>query len=290
MDAHGIDGLARSLAGARTRRSLVKGLAAGLAVVATGRFGFGEAAAAGDFPSIVRNYYDSIEKHSWTKAYNYLGNSLQQAQSFDQFVAGFADTAYTAVAIGSTSTLSGGRMKILATVTAWLNDGSPQLFDGYYIVGVEGGSAKILDAHLSVEDGSSISHLCQASQLHTSVSGSSATGHRFADITVTNTGEICTLAGMPSVVIKDSHGHQLIRGKREAGTTIPARAIDTGDSSTLSLSWGNWCGDPVTGQVSASITLPGQSGHLTIHNAIGVPPCLGDPGSASSLQVKPWTL
>jgi hypothetical protein len=49
----------------------------------------------------------------------------------------------------------------------------------------------------------------------------------------------------------------------------------------------NWCGNAITDPVKASISLPGATGHFSVSNAIGVPPCLGE-SVPSSLSVRPW--
>lgn len=286
MDASGIDGIARSLAGARSRRSLLKGLAAGVAVVAAGKVGIGTVAASGGAEQFVIDYYDALQKHSWSKAYNLLGGAFHQDQSLDDFIAGFAETAYTSVEVGHVASASGGRYAVGVVVNAWLSDGSPQQYVGTYFVGREGGVAKIVGAELEVGDSYSLAPLCFAGQLSASAAGGSATGHRYSDITVTNNGDVCVLAGMPSVSIKDKHGSTLIKGKRAGGTSISAVPLGNGESALLSLDWTNWCGGAVSGQVKASISLPGETGHFTVGNAIGVPPCVG--GGTSALAITPW--
>jgi hypothetical protein len=291
MDANGIDGLARSLAGSHSRRSLLKSFAAGLAVVAAGSIGLHDASAANS-GKIVTDFYDAIEKHEWAKAYGYLGSSMQAAQSLADFTAGFHDTAWTEVHVFTIG--SGATYSISVRIFAWLNDGTPQHFDGTYTAGHENGVLKILDASLHTGPTTGMLRLCRSSQLHASVTGDSATGHRYSKITVTNTGDPslysdgCTMVGMPGVLITNANGAHVIRGKRETGAALTSMPLNGGDSAVLQLDWTNWCGADIPDPIKATITLAGNSGHLTLNNPIGVPPCLGNPGSASHLSVRPW--
>ena len=56
----------------------------------------------------------------------------------------------------------------------------------------------------------------------------------------------------------------------------------------LRAHWSNWCGAKINGQVTTTVLLPGVQGSFTGLQGIGVPPCLGNPGSASTLRFKPW--
>jgi hypothetical protein len=90
-----LDDVARGLASARSRRSLLKGMFAALAVGAVGRFGgIPEASAAGNEQFVIE-YYDAIQKHSWEMAYNLLGSKFHKKQTLQQFKDGFAQTVFT---------------------------------------------------------------------------------------------------------------------------------------------------------------------------------------------------
>jgi len=289
MDAKTFDVMAKSLAGSRSRRSLIKGVAAGLAVVAAGRVGLGGVSASSGVEQFVIDYYDAIQKHQWSTAYGILGSKFHQKQTLAQFTAGFDDTAYTSVAIQHvTGVLTGNKYGVDVVINAWKNDGSPQAFSGRYFIGREGGVSKIVDASIKTASTSGLSPLCQASNLGITLTGDAGTGHRFGNLTATNNGGACTLAGMPSVVLRDSHNHELIRGKRESGTTITAVPLESGDSALLQMDWVNWCGASVSGSTKLSVSLPGSTGKFTVSPAIGVPPCLSDPGGTSSFILRPW--
>lgn len=285
MDGHAFDGVTKGLAGVRSRRSFLKGLVAGAAVLAAGRFRGRRAAAAGN-EAVVIAYYDAIQKHSWQKAYNLLGGKFHQRQTLDQFIAGFADTAFTSVDVrGVSNALPGNTYGIDVVVNAWLKNGTPQRFTGRYFVGREGGVAKIVDANLVVADASGSAPLCRAGQLGFTAQADAGAGNRYSAITVTNTGGACTLAGQPGVSLK-SGATKLLSGKREPNTTLAPVPLGPGASAVLQLGWTNWCGAGVSGDVAAVITLPGTAGTITVPAAIGVPPCLGAGGS--SLRIRPW--
>src|SRR5215213_5310994 len=114
----------------------------------------------------VIDYYDAIQKHPWSKAYNLLGSKLCKKQTLQQFTDGFASTAFTSVEIGHvTGQLSGNTYGVDVVTDAWLNDGTPQAFSGRYFIGREGGVTKIVDATINVADASGLAPLCYASDL-----------------------------------------------------------------------------------------------------------------------------
>jgi hypothetical protein len=273
-----------------TRRALLKGITAGLAVAGTGFVRRANVAAASTGnEQFVLDYYDAIQRHAWKTAYNLLGAKFHRAQTLQQFVDGFASTAFTTVEISHvTGQLSGNRYGVDVVIHAWLDDGTPQAFSGRYFVGREGGVAKIVDATIEVADASGLAPLCFASDLRTGLAGNAGTGHRFGDLTVVNQGAGCMLAGMPGVTIKDQNGKRLVSGKREPNSVMSAVTLEPGDVALLQLDWTNWCGSPIASDVTVNVSLPGSTGTLTVGHGFGVPPCLGDSNSASNLAVRPW--
>jgi hypothetical protein len=290
MSQYMLDDFAREFAKNQTRRSLLKGIAAGLVVAATGSIRRTDVAAASSGnEQFVLDYYDAIQRHAWKTAYNVLGAKFHAAQSLQQFIDGFAETAFTSVEIGHvTGQLTGNRYGVDVVIHAWLDDGTPQAFSGRYYVGREGGVAKIVDAKIQVSDASGVAPLCFASDLATDLSGNAGTGHRFGDLVVFNQGSACTLAGMPGVLIKNQNGQNVVSGKREPNTTIQSVSLEPGDSALLQLDWTNWCGNQISGDVRVTVSLPGSTGSFTVNHGFGTPPCLGDPNSASHLFVRPW--
>jgi hypothetical protein len=284
-----LDDVARGLASTRSRRSLLKGIVVAAAAVSAGRvFGAPGVLAAGN-EQFVLDYYDAIQRHSWSKAYNVLGSKFHQKQTLQQFTDGFAETAFTSVEIGHvTGQLSGNRYGVDVVINAWLNDGTPQAFSGRYYIGREGGVTKIVDASIKVANTSGMAPLCFAGDLATELSGDAATGHRYGDLLVTNQGTTCTLAGLPHVTIKNNSNKALISGRREPGSVMRAVAIDGGQSGLLQLDWTNWCGSEITGDVKVAVTLAGHTGNFTVNHGFGIPGCFSEPGGASSLLFRPW--
>jgi hypothetical protein len=225
-----------------------------------------------------------VQKHDWTRAYRILGSKIQHNQSYDSFVQGYAKTQYTSVRIDH----AGDDGKVTVTIRAWLVDGAPQQFEGFYKVGTERGVHRILSASIESVDANNIPPLCRAEDLGASIAANAGAGHRFGEITVVNEGAACTLAGMPRVSISSANGRRLISGKRSSGTTISAVQLEQGYAALLELDWSNWCGETITGDVRVNVTLGPGTGRKVIEGGFGVPPCLGEPESASTLNVKPW--
>lgn len=283
MKSHRLDTFARQLATPHSRRTVLKTIAAGLTLAVAGLRESGSARAA--FPEeVVLDYYDAVQKHEWRKAYDLFGANLQRAHSYDSFIQGYAKTQCSSVRIDNV----GDDGVITVTVVAWLVDGTPQQFEGFYKVGTERGKNRILSAKIESVDASSVPPLCIAEKLGASMTSNAGTGHRFGEITVVNEGDACTLAGMPRVSISTAGGKRLISGKREPATTIQAVRLEKGNSALLELDWTNWCGATITGDVKVNVTLGAETGRKVIDHGFGVPPCLGEPGSASRLAVKPW--
>ncbi len=101
----------------------------------------------------VNTYYTHINAQDYQDAYNLWGSSYQHSTSYAVFSQGFATTQKTSVQIGNAVTLSNGTVKVPATVTATVSDTASttvNTYQGYYIVGQEQGSQKLLSANLQL--------------------------------------------------------------------------------------------------------------------------------------------
>ena len=95
--------------------------------------------------TLVQHYYDDINNKNYAASYALLGSQMQQnQQSYDQYTAGFADTQQDAITITSTSQQADGTVRVDLTLQATHTDSTQQTYQGYYIVGPENGSLKIL--------------------------------------------------------------------------------------------------------------------------------------------------
>src|SRR5262249_24185411 len=210
-------------------------------------------------------------------------------QTYDQFVAGFSDTAY--VELSSVQNGTGGtpnHSPVDVRVVAWHTDGTIHQYSGTYYVGIVGGTPKIVDASIS-EDPAPTNQppLRRAADLGTPSSGNSAAGSRFLTITLTNKGHgACVLGGFPHVQVRDASHARVISASEENGVTITTVRLAPNQKATLDLRWNNWCEAQPSGPLSTLVTLPGTLGHLTVPAAPGVPPCLGN--GASHLTEKPF--
>lgn len=96
---------------------------------------------------VVLNFYDAINTGDFEYAYALLGGSWRLGQSYNNFVQGFAATAWDDVVVLSTTE---GRTSSTVTIAldAYQKDGSVKYFRGTYTVGYEGGIHRILSGTL----------------------------------------------------------------------------------------------------------------------------------------------
>ncbi len=103
---------------------------------------------------VVQHYYDDINSRDYQAAYSLLGSQFQSSQSYNQFVSGYAHTEHDNLSTSAVTALSDGTFNVPATVVA-TEDNVPgpgthqSTYQGYYIVGQENGTLKILSANFS---------------------------------------------------------------------------------------------------------------------------------------------
>jgi serine/threonine protein kinase len=98
---------------------------------------------------VVQRYYNAINQSDYQTAYQQWGAAYQNANPYDQFAKGFANTRHDDVVINSITPLSDGTVKVDFTLFATEQTSSGTTvkeFQGYYIVGQENGSWKLLTA------------------------------------------------------------------------------------------------------------------------------------------------
>jgi hypothetical protein len=92
----------------------------------------------------------TVDARDFQTAYSLLGGSLRGQQSYQAYVAGYANTVSATVQILAVSPAAGGTYNIQARVLARNTDGSVQQYAGTYTVGLEGGVLKIVEAHVQL--------------------------------------------------------------------------------------------------------------------------------------------
>ncbi|HEX6484607.1 MAG TPA: serine/threonine-protein kinase [Ktedonobacteraceae bacterium] len=99
----------------------------------------------------VQHYFDDINIRDYSDAYNFLGSNLQNKQTYSDFVSGFSNTEHDNIQIGNITSNSDGTFNVSVTINA-TEDNVPgpgthiSIYQGYYIVGMENGQWKLLDA------------------------------------------------------------------------------------------------------------------------------------------------
>ncbi len=98
--------------------------------------------------TLLKNYYSDINNKDYQDAYAMLGSQLQAQQSYSNYASGFSNTQQDTITITNTSQQADGSVRLDVTLNAAMTDGSTQTYTGYYIIGTENGSLKILQGHL----------------------------------------------------------------------------------------------------------------------------------------------
>lgn len=102
--------------------------------------------------AVVQQYYNDINNTDYQSAYNLWGSSYQSSHSYSNFANGFANTVQDTVTFGTITPLSDGTVQVGITLQAVNNNSSggttTSTFQGYYIVGQENGSWKLLSSNI----------------------------------------------------------------------------------------------------------------------------------------------
>lgn len=138
--------------------------------------------------------------------------------------------------------------------------------------------------------GSIAASLCLALSVQVT-SWTGATGHRIATVELQNLGpDPCTLPALMQPQLVDGNGAVLIDvsppGVSEAMTVASGGVLRTMVQDS------NYCGPAPVPPVSIAFLIPGLprvvASPLTSTDTSGLPPCLGLPGSAGTVEMQPW--
>jgi hypothetical protein len=101
--------------------------------------------------AVVLQYYDDINNKNYQDAYNLQKFSDQGNQGYDHFVNGYANTLHVDVTIDNIFPLADGTVRVEVTLHALDSTSSGNVtktYQGYYIVGPDNGTWKLLSAHI----------------------------------------------------------------------------------------------------------------------------------------------
>lgn len=100
----------------------------------------------------IEQYYTYVNAQDYQNAYTIWGSAEQAQQPYNSFVAGYANTIHDTVTITSLTPQPDGTVVANVTIQATEQSSSGQVvntYQGYYVLGIENGSWKFLDAHFS---------------------------------------------------------------------------------------------------------------------------------------------
>jgi hypothetical protein len=117
-----------------------------------------------------------------------------------------------------------------------------------------------------------------------------AAGHRIAHVELTNPGPSpCTVPAMARPQLVDGEGTVLIDGSNPTSSDV--LTMGPGDVLTTLVQDGNYCGPAPVAPVSVAFVLT-DGGRIVADpfsaTDATVPPCLGTPGSAGTIEMQPW--
>lgn len=95
----------------------------------------------------IQEYYRAINARNYQAAYNLWGSNFQSTNSYNSFVAGYANTRHDELTITSTTPLSDGTISMDITLKATEDTASgivSSTYQGTYIIGLENGAWKFL--------------------------------------------------------------------------------------------------------------------------------------------------
>ena len=105
----------------------------------------------------VSLYYADINSKNYQRAYTLWGSHYRSSTSYQTFSQGFANTQRDDLKLGDATQLSDGTVRVPVTVTAIISSSGSltmNTYQGYYIVGIEGGQPRLLNANLQLTDSS----------------------------------------------------------------------------------------------------------------------------------------
>jgi hypothetical protein len=201
----------------------------------------------------VVGYFHAINQKDYAQAYAYLGDAMQQTQSYESFAAGFSETEKDTVTITdiSPSTADPDQLAVTLHLDADQIDGTTRKYDGTWFVGIEGNVPKIVSASVAEEASAAITptpvpnNLCRSPLTKVTASYSAVGTSIAGSIIVTYSGErsTCVLEGVPQIEIVDANGTVLKTAQVALNPGIVPKplVLENNQQAELRFIWSNWC-------------------------------------------------
>jgi hypothetical protein len=201
----------------------------------------------------VIGYFRAINQQDYAQAYAYLGETMQQAQSYESFAAGFSETKRDTVTISdiSPSKVDPDQLAVTLHLDAEQIDGTTRKYDGTWFVGIEGNVPKIVSANVGEEASAAITptpvpnNLCRSTQMKVTTSYKTVGNAIAGSIIVTYGGErsTCVLEGIPQIEVVDVNGTVLKTAQVALNPGIVPKplVLENNQQAELRFIWSNWC-------------------------------------------------
>ncbi|HEX7103967.1 MAG TPA: zf-HC2 domain-containing protein, partial [Nitrolancea sp.] len=203
----------------------------------------------------VVGYFHAINLQDYAKAYEYLGETMQQAQSYESFAAGFSETEKDTVTISDISPSSSNPNLLAVTLhlDAEQTDGTTRKYDGTWVVGlvgIDGNVPKIVSASVTEEANATTTptpvpnNLCRSTQMKVTASYKMVADSIAGSIIVTYGGErsTCVLEGIPQIEVVDANGNVLKTAQVALNPGIVPKplVLENNQQAVLRFIWSNW--------------------------------------------------
>lgn len=232
---------------------------------------------------VVRRFYGAINARDYRTAYALFDPSW--GQTYEEFAAGFADTARDDLDIlGVIAAPTPGRYFVQVRLSAARTDGTRQWYSGTYQIGGAPGDPRIVAADVAALTEEQARQLvanvppgCTDAQIGLIARPQRIEEGRVVDILigVTNSGPTCRLAAPLQIALVGTDGQPLaLEGNVQV--LVPSGTLGT-ENLGLVFGWTNWCG------AVAPATLRATLGDDTIAAAIEQPPACADRAAPSRL-------
>jgi len=239
----------------------------------------------------VVDYFHQINLHDYAKAYAYLGETMQQAQTYESFASGFSETKHDTVMISDISPSKADPTQLAVTLhlDAEQIDGTTRKYDGTWFVGIEGNVPKIVSANVTEEVSNAVTptpvpnNLCRSTQMNVTASYNVVGNSISGSIIVTYNGQrsTCVLEGIPQIEVVDANGKVLKTAQIALNPGIVPKplVLENKQQAELRFIWSNWCTatttaaspTPERGNLSFRVTLVRDDKPITL-------PAMGEDG------------
>ena len=230
----------------------------------------------------VVGYFHAINLQDYAKAYEYLGDAMQQTQTYESFAAGFSETKRDTVTITSIAARGPNELAVTLHLDAEQINGTVFKYDGTWVVGIEGNVPKIVSADVTEEKSGAVTptpvpnNLCRSSQMKATATFRSIGDTITGSIIVTYGGAgTCVVANAPQIEIVEANGTTLktVQVALNPGIVPKPLVLENNQQAELLFIWSNWCAattstaspTPDAGTLSFRVTLTPGDKPITMH-------------------------